>query len=76
MGGAARAGAGVNVAVLDSGVSRQGDGVDVVGGTVVSRGGEIVDPHGTAVASLIAGRARADGGLVGITGGRHRGRAG
>jgi membrane-anchored mycosin MYCP len=66
VGGEARAGAGVNVAVLDSGVSRQGDGVDVVGGTVVSRGGEIVDPHGTAVASLIAGRPRADGGLVGI----------
>jgi membrane-anchored mycosin MYCP len=66
VGGAARAGAGVNVAVLDSGVSRRGDGVDVVGGTVVSRGGEIVDPHGTAVASLIAGRPRADGGLVGV----------
>ena len=65
-GGSARAGAGVNVAVLDSGVSGQGDGVDVVGGTSSSRGGEIVDPHGTAVASLIAGRPRADGGLVGI----------
>ena len=38
----------------------------VVGGTVVGPGGEIQDPHGTAVASLIAGRPRADGGLVGI----------
>ena len=35
VGGPARAGAGVNVAVLDSGVSRQGGGVRVVGGTVV-----------------------------------------
>ncbi len=66
VGGPARAGAGVNVAVLDSGVSREGGVVDVVGGTAISRGGEIIDPHGTAVASLIAGRPRADGGLVGI----------
>ncbi len=66
VGGPARAGAGVNVAVLDSGVSREGGGVAVVGGTVISRGGEIIDPHGTAVASLIAGTPRADGGLVGV----------
>ena len=58
LGGPARAGAGVNVAVLDSGVSRQGGQVRVVGGTVVGPGGEIQDPHGTAVASLIAGRPR------------------
>ncbi len=66
LGGAARAGTGVNVAVLDSGVSRQGSQVRVVGGTVVGAGGEIQDPHGTAVASLIAGRPRPDGSLVGI----------
>ena len=66
LGGLSRAGAGVNVAVLDSGVSRQGGAVDVVGGTTVSRGGEIQDPHGTAVASLVAGAARADGGLIGV----------
>jgi membrane-anchored mycosin MYCP len=66
VGGPSRAGAGVNVAVLDSGVSRQGGGVRVVGGTTISAGGEIHDPHGTAVASLIAGRPRGDGGLVGV----------
>ncbi len=66
LGGTSRAGAGVNVAVLDSGVSRQGGRVRVVGGTSVTGGGEIQDPHGTAVASLIAGAARADGGLVGV----------
>jgi membrane-anchored mycosin MYCP len=66
VGGPARAGAGVNVAVLDSGVSRQGGGVRVVGGTSVTGGGEIQDPHGTAVASLVAGAPRADGGLVGV----------
>jgi membrane-anchored mycosin MYCP len=66
LGGPAGAGSGVNVAVLDSGVSRQGGSVDVTGGTVVSRGGKIQDPHGTAVASLISGAPRADGGLVGV----------
>ena len=66
LGGPARAGAGVNVAVLDSGVSRAGGRVRVVDGTTVGAGGEIQDPHGTAVASLIAGQPRADGGLVGI----------
>ncbi len=66
LGGQARAGAGVNVAVLDSGVSRQGGAVDVIGATTISRGGEIQDPHGTAVASLVAGAARTDGGLVGV----------
>ena len=66
VGGPTRAGAGVNVAVLDSGVSRQGGGVRVVGGAAITAGGEIQDPHGTAVASLIAGRPRADGSLVGI----------
>ncbi len=66
LGGPAGAGAGVNVAVLDSGVSREGGGVDVTDGMVVSRGGKIQDPHGTAVASLIAGAPRADGGLVGV----------
>ncbi len=66
LGGPGPAGAGVNVAVLDSGVSRQGSQVRVVGGTVVGPGGEIQDPHGTAVASLIAGRPRPDGSLVGI----------
>ena len=66
VGGPARAGAGVNIAVLDSGVSRQGGGIDVVGGTTISRGGEVRDPHGTAVASLIAAAPRADGGLVGV----------
>jgi membrane-anchored mycosin MYCP len=66
LGGPAGAGRGVNVAVLDSGVSRQGGGVDVTGGTVVSRGGQIQDPHGTAVASLVAGTPRTDGGLVGV----------
>ena len=66
VGGPSRAGAGINVAVLDSGVSREGGGLRVVGGTTISAGGEIQDPHGTAVASLIAGRPRADGGLVGV----------
>jgi membrane-anchored mycosin MYCP len=66
LGGPVRAGSGVNVAVLDSGVSRRGGSVDVVGGTTISRGGEIQDPHGTAVASLVAGAARSDGGLVGV----------
>jgi membrane-anchored mycosin MYCP len=68
VGGIARSGAGVNVAVLDSGVSRQGGGVPVVGGTAISRGGEIQDPHGTAVAALIAGAPRPDsaGGPVGV----------
>ncbi|MEO6512083.1 MAG: S8 family serine peptidase [Nocardioides sp.] len=66
LGGPAGAGAGVNVAVLDSGISRQGGGVDIAGGTVLSRGGKIQDPHGTAVASLIAGTPRPDGGLVGV----------
>ena len=66
VGGPGRAGAGINVAVLDSGVSGQGGGVRVVGSTAIGAGGEIQDPHGTAVASLIAGRPRADGGLVGV----------
>jgi membrane-anchored mycosin MYCP len=66
VGGVASAGSGVNVAVLDSGVSRQAGQIRVVGGISITGAGEINDPHGTAVASLIAAAPRADGGLVGV----------
>jgi membrane-anchored mycosin MYCP len=62
----AKGGAGVNVAVLDSGVSRQGGLIPVVGGTSITGRTEIDDPHGTAVASLIAGASRPGGKLLGV----------
>ena len=69
-------GAGVNVAVLDSGVSRQGGQIPVVGGTSITGRTEIDDPHGTAVASLVAGAipARRQAARRG-SGGRHPRRA-
>ena len=62
----AQPGAGVNVAVLDSGISRQGGQIPVVGGTSITGRTEIDDPHGTAVASLIAGASRPGGKLLGV----------
>ena len=64
-----RPGAGVTVAVVDSGVA---DGAHVqIAGQRVDAGNKVQQPsdyHGTAMAGLIAGapRARADGGPVGI----------
>ena len=55
------------MAVLDSGISRQGGQIPVVGGTSITGRTEIDDPHGTAVASLIAGASRAEAGkLLGV----------
>jgi membrane-anchored mycosin MYCP len=60
-------GAGVTVAVVDSGVSRKAP-VAVAGRFVASKQAAPSDYHGTAVAGLIAGarRPRSDGGPVGI----------
>ncbi|SDC87137.1 membrane-anchored mycosin MYCP [Nocardioides lianchengensis] len=61
-------GAGVTVAVLDSGVTASGGLRVSEHVSVTGRQGELDDWHGTAVAGLIAGTPRADdaGGLVGI----------
>jgi len=59
-------GTGVNVAVLDSGVSREGGQIPVVGGTSITGRTEIDDPHGTAVAALVAGASRPGGKLLGV----------
>jgi membrane-anchored mycosin MYCP len=61
------AGAGVTVAVLDSGVSPRADRIDVAGTELA--GTLQRDPvyyHGTAVAGLIAGKPRPGGGPVGV----------
>ncbi len=63
--GAREPGAGVSVAVLDSGVGR-GGGMDVVAGRNVTGLDELVDWHGTAVAGIIAGAPLPDGSSVGI----------
>jgi membrane-anchored mycosin MYCP len=63
--GAGEPGAGVSVAVLDSGV-RRGGGMDVVAGLDVTGLDEVVDWHGTAVAGIIAGAPLPDGSPVGI----------
>lgn len=57
-------GAGVTVAVLDSGVTTAG-GVSVAGSVTVTGQRELQDYHGTAVAGLIAGNAQGDQ-LVGV----------
>jgi membrane-anchored mycosin MYCP len=59
-------GAGVRVAVLDSGVTPRPGLVDVVEGPNFARKNELVSYHGSAVAGLIAGNARSDGKLVGV----------
>ena len=59
-------GAGVRVAVLDSGVTTRPGLVDVVEGPNFARKDELVFYHGSAVAGLIAGNARPDGKPVGI----------
>ncbi len=59
-------GAGVRVAVLDSGVTTRPGLVDVVQGPNFARKDELVFYHGSAVAGLIAGNARADGKPVGV----------
>lgn len=63
--GAGRPGAGVAVAVIDSGV-RRGGGMDVVDGLNLTGLDELVDWHGTAVAGIIAGAPLPDGSPVGI----------
>jgi membrane-anchored mycosin MYCP len=55
-----RPGAGVTVAVLDSGVATSTRLERVVRGSSSSNTGELVDPQGTAVAGLIAGRGERD----------------
>ncbi|MCW2793988.1 MAG: peptidase and in, kexin, sedolisin [Nocardioides sp.] len=59
-----RAGAGVTVAVLDSGVSTAEGQIPVLPTKPFST--PIQDSHGTAVAGLIAGRPRKDGSPVGV----------
>ena len=59
-------GAGVRVAVLDSGVTTRPGLVDVVEGPSFARKKELVFYHGSAVAGLIAGNERPDGKPVGI----------
>ena len=63
--GAREPGAGVSVAVLDSGVGR-GGGMDVVAGRNVTGLDELVAWHGTAVRRIIAGAPLAGGSSVGI----------
>lgn len=58
-------GRGANVAVVDSGVV-DGAGIRVVAEKSVTGGTELLDPHGTAVAGVIAGQPRRNGELVGI----------
>jgi membrane-anchored mycosin MYCP len=65
-------GAGVTVAVLDSGIAPHGQVTTAAQHSVHT--GPVVhtsDYHGTAVAGLIAGRARPGGGSVGIAPGAH-----
>lgn len=59
-------GAGVRVAVIDSGVTRRDGLVDVVVGPNLARKDELVSYHGSAVAGLVAGNPRPDGKAVGI----------
>jgi membrane-anchored mycosin MYCP len=59
-------GAGVRVAVLDSGVTTRPGLVDSVSGPNFARKDELVSYHGSAVAGLIAGNPRPDGKPVGI----------
>jgi membrane-anchored mycosin MYCP len=59
-------GEGVRVAVVDSGVTTRSGLLDVVGGERFSRTAELRDYHGSAVAGLIAGAPRPDGGPVGV----------
>lgn len=59
-------GTGINVAVVDSGVSTKGDHYTVVESFSTTTIGEVLDPQGTAMASLIAGAPRADDELLGI----------
>lgn len=59
------AGQGVRVAVVDSGVSRTG-WVRVAARVSLTGMTEVLDGHGTAVAGLVAGRARAGGEAVGV----------
>jgi len=59
-------GAGVRVAVLDSGVTTRAGLVDVVEGPNFARKNELVFYHGSAVAGLIAGNARPGGKPVGV----------
>jgi membrane-anchored mycosin MYCP len=61
-------GAGVVVAVIDSGVVTEGTGIPVVQHLTAGAKAPPAYPHGTAVAGLIAGPARSDdaGGAVGI----------
>ncbi|MGH3361958.1 MAG: S8 family serine peptidase [Nocardioides sp.] len=59
-------GAGIRVAVLDSGVTPQASGLEVAEATNLADSRELVDPHGTIVAGLIAGDRRDDGRLTGV----------
>ena len=61
----AAAGAGVRVAVVDSGVAST-DAIRVVERVAFTRTAEILDPHGTAVAGLVAARSQGAGGSVGV----------
>lgn len=60
----AQAGAGQNVAVVDSGVAPYG--LRIAGSRNFARQSQIEDSHGTMVAGLIAGAPRADGKPVGV----------
>ena len=64
LGGEGRAGAGVRVAVVDSGIA-DGPLLDVMPGTSYANKAELMDYHGTAVAGLVAGRSR-DGEPTGV----------
>lgn len=59
-------GAGVRVAVVDSGVAPRATGIRVVARETFSQGREVVDQHGTAVAGLVAGAPREGGLPVGV----------
>lgn len=59
-------GAGVNVAVVDSGVKSSGQ-IPVVASYSVNGAVKVADYHGTAIAGLIAGRPRPGGRLTGIS---------
>lgn len=59
-GGRGLPGAGVNVAVIDSGVYTGSPLLDVLPGRNFANRSELLDYHGTAVAGLIAGKPRGD----------------
>lgn len=65
LGGPLGAGYGVTVAVVDSGIA-PASGLAVVARRSVTDRTEVVDPHGTVVAGLIAGAPRPSGRLVGV----------